>query len=208
MSKQQYFPTTTIMYQRLKDLRPEFSINNSLSMTRFSFADTEGKQFLAYTIPDFCEKFNERFGETLCPRTSIIAGKNSYLIQFTEMGDSPEKEVVKEPVVVAEPEVTTVVEPEEVTMVEPVDVVEDVIESEDELISLTPPTEEAVVTEDVEKVVADKEPDWDWIATLTNSSPSKKSLDEYAEKEFDVSLNRRNTLDNMIADFKDQLTSK
>jgi hypothetical protein len=178
-------------------------------MTRFSFADTEGKQFLAYTIPDFCEKFNERFGETMCPRTSIIAGKNSYLIKFTEMGDSPKKGEVKDPVADVEPEVTTVIEPEAVTVMDPVDVIKDVIESEDELISLAPPEEEeSVVTEDVEKVFADKEPDWDWIATLENKKWDKEKLDTYAEEQFYIKLKKTMKLENMVADFKDQLESK
>lgn len=63
--------------------------------------------------------------------------------------------------------------------------------------------------EKVESESSDKgekvEPDWKWIESLQNKKYDKEAFDEYAEKEFKIKLNKRNTLENMIADFKSQL---
>ncbi|AUR86332.1 hypothetical protein NVP1084O_125 [Vibrio phage 1.084.O._10N.261.49.F5] len=59
--------------------------------------------------------------------------------------------------------------------------------------------EEEVTNED------SKQPDWDWIGTLKNKKYDKVELDNYAMKEFNIKLNQRNTLENMIADFKGQI---
>ena len=48
-------------------------------------------------------------------------------------------------------------------------------------------------------------PDWEWIESLENKKDHKIELDEYAEKEFGIKLNRQNKIDNMIKDFKEQL---
>lgn len=71
-----------------------------------------------------------------------------------------------------------------------------------------------VVTEDKpvelvepEKVVEEStSPDWEWISTLNNNKKDKNTLDVYAEK-FDVRLNQRNTLKNMVSDFKSKLSN-
>lgn len=47
--------------------------------------------------------------------------------------------------------------------------------------------------------------DWGWISTLKNNTPSKKELDKYAKDKFNIDLNRRMTLENMVADLKTQL---
>lgn len=68
--------------------------------------------------------------------------------------------------------------------------------------------------EDVEEVVDTKveaseeaslEVNWEWISSLENKKYDKEKLDQYAEEKFSISLNRRNTLENMIVDFKEQL---
>tara|TARA_Y100001956_G_C4125696_1_gene189942 strand:- start:860 stop:1294 length:435 start_codon:yes stop_codon:yes gene_type:complete len=48
-------------------------------------------------------------------------------------------------------------------------------------------------------------PDWEWIESLENKKDHKIELDEYADKEFGIKLNRQNKIDNMIKDFKAQL---
>ena len=52
---------------------------------------------------------------------------------------------------------------------------------------------------------ASSEVDWEWINSLENKKYDKEKLDKYAEEKFSISLNRRNTLENMIVDFKEQL---
>ena len=44
-------------------------------------------------------------------------------------------------------------------------------------------------------------PDLEWVSTLKNNKEDKAKLDVYAEK-FNVKLNQRNTLKNMVSDFK------
>lgn len=68
--------------------------------------------------------------------------------------------------------------------------------------------EESIIDTELETASESPDVDWEWIESLTNTKPSKKALDEYAEKEFGLSLNRRNTLENMIIDFKEQLGLK
>lgn len=73
------------------------------------------------------------------------------------------------------------------------------------LISLD--VEVPVVVEEGEEMTDKKEVDWDWVGTLSNNKFGKIKLDEYAAG-FDCNLNRRNTIDNMIEDFKTQLSNK
>ncbi|CAH9011347.1 conserved hypothetical protein [Vibrio phage 249E41-1] len=68
---------------------------------------------------------------------------------------------------------------------------------------------EITIDEVVEDLHVDTAPesevDWDWVSTLKNKKYDKQELDSYASDKFDIKLNQRNTLDNMIADFKSQL---
>jgi hypothetical protein len=48
--------------------------------------------------------------------------------------------------------------------------------------------------------------DLSWLDGLENNKKSKDKLDKYAEDEHGIKLNRRNTLENMIKDFKKQLS--
>lgn len=63
--------------------------------------------------------------------------------------------------------------------------------------------EDHVVTS--EEVQDKPDVDWEWISTLKNNTPSKKELDKYAKDKFNIDLNRRMTLENMVADLKTQL---
>lgn len=81
-----------------------------------------------------------------------------------------------------------VIEEKEETPVEVTEVVEEVEPESDEAVSETIP-----------------EVDWGWVSTLKNNTPSKKELDKYAKEKFNLDLNRRMTLENMIVDFKTQL---
>jgi len=63
--------------------------------------------------------------------------------------------------------------------------------------------EDSVVT--FEEVQDKPDVDWEWISTLKNNTPSKKELDKYAKEKFNIDLNRRMTLENMVADLKTQL---
>lgn len=63
--------------------------------------------------------------------------------------------------------------------------------------------ENSVVTP--EEVQDKPDVDWEWISTLKNNTPSKKELDKYAKDKFNIDLNRRMTLENMVADLKTQL---
>lgn len=63
--------------------------------------------------------------------------------------------------------------------------------------------EDSVVTS--EEVKDKPDVDWEWISTLKNNTPSKKELDKYAKEKLNIDLNRRMTLENMVADLKTQL---
>ena len=72
------------------------------------------------------------------------------------------------------------------------------------------PVEGTEVIEENEGIVLEEvqdkpDVDWEWIATLKNNTPSKKELDKYAKEKFNIDLNRRMTLENMVADLKTQL---
>lgn len=49
---------------------------------------------------------------------------------------------------------------------------------------------------------------WDWINSLENKKYDKIKLDEFASEKFNIKLNQKNTLQNMILDFKNQLGVK
>ena len=80
------------------------------------------------------------------------------------------------------------------------DKVDDVIEEVE-----SPVETEIQVDQVVEDVSLEKEDtplvDWEWIKTLKNNRQGKIDLDEYA-KIYNVKLNQRSTLKNMIANFK------
>lgn len=51
-----------------------------------------------------------------------------------------------------------------------------------------------------------EQPDWEWVDNLTNTSPSKKKLEEYA-RQWNVELKRNRSLKGMIEDFKEALSA-
>ncbi len=75
---------------------------------------------------------------------------------------------------------------------------------------------EVVTTlEEVKEVVTEGEisltenkVDWEWVQSLKNKKYDKEDLDKYAESKFGIKLNRRNTIENMIEDFKFQLEAQ
>lgn len=79
-----------------------------------------------------------------------------------------------------------------------------VLEVTPEAEPFTPEEEVTPPTEEIEKVRVTPDVDWEWVESLTNTSPSKKKLEEYA-RDFNVELKRNKTLSNMIIDFKEAL---
>ena len=74
---------------------------------------------------------------------------------------------------------------------------------------IEPVVEDVVVEETQEEVVQleeEKTIDWDWIDTLKNNKSDKATLDKYAE-DFNIKLNQRNSLKNMIIDLKEQASA-
>ncbi|UUW39738.1 hypothetical protein VP14_051 [Vibrio phage VPMCC14] len=61
---------------------------------------------------------------------------------------------------------------------------------------------------EVKELPLTSEIDWEWINSLENKKYDKEKLDVYAEEKHNIKLNKRNTLENMITDFKEQLESK
>lgn len=82
-----------------------------------------------------------------------------------------------------------------ITLVEEESVSEDVVEV----------LEEVVEVVEVEETTEAPEIEWDWINSLSNTKKDKSALDDWAEVTFNIKLNKRNTLPNMIADLKEQL---
>lgn len=64
-------------------------------MSRYSFKDVQGEQYLAYDFATFVDNFNNRFGMTIDRANSQSAGRQSYLIKFLDGIDK-----VVEPLVV------------------------------------------------------------------------------------------------------------
>ena len=86
---------------------------------------------------------------------------------------------------------------------------ESFVEVKEEVVQETPVETTEVVQEasvvTLEEVQDKPDVDWEWISTLKNNTPSKKELDKYAKDKFNTDLNRRMTLENMVADLKTQL---
>lgn len=67
-------------------------------MSRYSFKDTQGEQYLAYDFATFVDKFNDRFGMTIDRANSQSAGRQSYLVKFLDVAEKT-VEVSVEPLV-------------------------------------------------------------------------------------------------------------
>lgn len=84
-----YFPNNTQLYIELHKLHKEFDPSESMVMSRYSFKDIQGEQYLAYDFATFVDKFNDRFGMTIDRANSQSAGRQSYLVKFLDIVDKP-----------------------------------------------------------------------------------------------------------------------
>lgn len=179
----EYIPNNTLFFSKLVSINSELDLNTTLTMSRFSFADTQGKEYCNYCITDFIKSYNQRFGNTMNPNSSMTAGKNSWLVEFYE-----------------NIEVKPSIKPEKEEKYN--------VEQEESEIPISLETKEEVVTENEELVAeATTNVDWDYVHGLKNTKADKKALDEYAET-FGVKLNRVKKIDNMVSDFKEFIESK
>lgn len=69
-------------------------------------------------------------------------------------------------------------------------------------------TQDTVVEMEIKVKEEASEPDWGWIDTLESTRDDKNKLDDYASEQFGIKLNANRKLDDMVADFKEQLASK
>lgn len=183
MKQPEYFETHSLLYRKLESLHDTFDSNQTLAMSRYSFADKLGNCVLAYSMGDFCNNFNEHFGETFISAGCQIAGSQSYLMTFVDnvvskKFDLPvqkEKEaVVATPLISLEPVVET---PSEASQEAP----ESTIESSEYL-----PYDLI---------------DWPRVEAFKNTKGDKAELATYASK-YGVTLLKTKTIANMIEDFK------
>ena len=94
-----------------------------------------------------------------------------------------------------------VIEVEQVLPVKP-EPVEVIVEA---VVETTESVNQPLISLGVEPKKSQPEVDWDLVKTWDKGGKHQKlALDEYAET-FGVSLNRRNTFENMVKDFKEQL---
>lgn len=77
------------MYIELHKLHKEFDPSESMVMSRYSFKDIQGEQYLAYDFATFVDKFNDRFGMTIDRTNSQSAGRQSYLVKFLDVAEKP-----------------------------------------------------------------------------------------------------------------------
>lgn len=84
-----YFPNNTQLYIELHKLHKEFDPSESMVMSRYSFKDIQGEQYLAYDFATFVDKFNDRFGMTIDRANSQSAGRQSYLVKFLDVAEKP-----------------------------------------------------------------------------------------------------------------------
>lgn len=106
-----YFPNNTQLYIELHKLHEEFDPSESMVMSRYSFKDIQGEQYLAYDFATFVDKFNDRFGMTIDRANSQSAGRQSYLVKFLDVAEKPVEVSIETPV---EPLVKASVEHKEV----------------------------------------------------------------------------------------------
>lgn len=93
-----YFPNNTQLYIELHKLHKEFDPSESMVMSRYSFKDIQGEQYLAYDFATFVDKFNDRFGMTIDRANSQSAGRQSYLVKFLDVAEKPVVASVELPV--------------------------------------------------------------------------------------------------------------
>ena len=179
----QIFKTDKLFYKLLKQHVPTFDDNKSLALSRFSILDTDGKFYPIRRLSTLIELVNTMASKPfLCPKRSSASGRAIYKIWVLD-----DKEEIK----------TKEVLVEDAVQVEEDFNIEDMMQQVNDL---------TVDSEFDEVEVSDKvQPDWEWIGTLENKKYDKEKLDVYAEENFNIQLNKRNTLENMVKDFKESL---
>lgn len=170
-----YFPTQTLMYEHLKSLHPEFDMLTSLAMSRHSFCDVQGKQYNAYTLLDFIDAYNMRFGNTFIREKCQVAGRNSYLMYFFDRVEKKD----------------TVQEQKEIGQVE---------ELSEEKVKAAEVAEESVKVD----LSTLPEVDWEWVDSLSNSKYSKAELENYAIP-YGINLKKTMSIDNMRKAFREHM---
>lgn len=173
-----YFTSQTDLYNHIKKYHEDLDVNTSLSMTRHSFADTDGGQYLAYSLEDFVEVYNNRFGKTFLKGKCQVAGKTSYLIYFEDdIEVKGTKHAVQEQKQIEE---TTLPEEQEVT------------------------SDKEVVATEVADVDSLPEIDWEWVDSLSNNKYGKKDLEDYA-KPYEIDLKKNMSINNMRKAFREHM---
>lgn len=114
-----FFPNRFSMWKYLEPRCDGLDLNKTLMMRILSFADQE-KQYLNYSMKDFAESMNSRFGTNINPTLSNYRGQKVTLF-FGEVEESPKAE----PLIELEP-TQEVVDVEEVVLEK-----EDLVETEE-----------------------------------------------------------------------------
>lgn len=172
------------------DVVERFDREATAKLGGYTFVTTDGTKYRSHSFRHWLQDMNQVFGTTFNEHRSIVlmGGYNIYL-----KSPFPEEILSKET-----PEEIV----EDVKEMEPFLVVED-FEGED-----TSEEDEVVEEQPLSKEELFPEVDWEMINSLQNKKHDKIKLDDYAKESFSIDLNRRNTLDNMVKDFVDQLTSR
>lgn len=168
------------LYQKLEELNPKFSYRKSISLPfkKFGIIDDEGKYTHCGNFSDFCIQWCNLFGDYIdysLDKGSFQSGKVFY-VKWKNLDTVQEKEEIKQETL---PEEKVNVEGEGAS-----------------LISLS--------AEDVQ-VTEYPSVNWEMINSLQNKKYDKEKLDQYAEETFSIKLNRKFTIDNMIAQFKEEI---
>lgn len=174
-----FFPNRFSMWKYLEPQCDGLDLNKTLMMRILSFADQE-KQYLNYSMRDFAESMNSRFGTNINPTLSNYRGQKVTLFFGESEVETPAK---VEPLIELE------------SAVNEAEIIEEVIVEK-----------EAVI--ETKEVSEDYGVDWEWVESLKNSKYDKIALDEYAAEKFDITLNRVMKIENMIKDFKEKLAEK
>ncbi|HHB9680437.1 TPA: hypothetical protein ACOAY7_002820 [Vibrio cholerae] len=160
----------------------------SAQLVRAWFKTAEGEVVRCGSWQTLFQEMNNRYGTNFIPHKCRDSRNNYFNIALDE-GDIPlveDKPTVEEKSLIS-------LSPKE---------------DEEVLNALQEQEENQAAEEKVVEVVAAKEPDWKWIESLSNTKEDKLALDQYAAEEFDIQLNKRNTLENMIVVFKEALAAK
>ena len=166
---------------RLKEDTPTIALHKCISDPFYTYFTEDGKQFTNSCIPSMMQSLNDNFGTNYYPQACTNFGEVYTISTKTEP-------LVKEEFTKAE---ETVLDETSGGFLDLLSL--DVDNTEGEWVATVSDTPAV---------------DWDMLNSLENKKYDKIKLDEYAEKGFNIKLNQRNTLANMIEDFKEQLSIK